>query len=241
MKELSLSNINIHFLPPNTTAHLQPLDAGIIRAFKAHYRARLLAHVVEQFDAHRIVNFKIDLAQAFRFITAAWSQVTAESIVNCWRTTGITAATAEPEVQESADDPAAAISENLGRLRNIVPNIMTAAEYLTTDACVEAQPLLTDEEIIAQVTQNDATMSDARSSEGEDGLECSRPAPQLISDAKARTSIENLLVYVEQKASTLEGAQEHHTSLLVMRDAVQKLVTRNVPQRRITEYFSMHS
>ena len=30
----TLSNICLHKLPPNTTAHLQPCDAGIIRSFK---------------------------------------------------------------------------------------------------------------------------------------------------------------------------------------------------------------
>ena len=33
-EDTTLSNIRLHKLPPNTTAHLQPCDAGIIRSFK---------------------------------------------------------------------------------------------------------------------------------------------------------------------------------------------------------------
>ena len=35
---LNLSHVRVHFLPPNTTAHLQPMDAGIIKSFKAIYK-----------------------------------------------------------------------------------------------------------------------------------------------------------------------------------------------------------
>ena len=38
------NNVTIQYLPANTTCRLQPLDAGIIRATKAHYR-RLLVQV----------------------------------------------------------------------------------------------------------------------------------------------------------------------------------------------------
>jgi hypothetical protein len=34
MENLQLTNIKIHHLPPNVTAHLQPCDAGIIHSFK---------------------------------------------------------------------------------------------------------------------------------------------------------------------------------------------------------------
>jgi len=37
-----LTNIMIHYLPPNTTAHLQPADAGIINSFKV----RILFYLV---------------------------------------------------------------------------------------------------------------------------------------------------------------------------------------------------
>ena len=35
---LNLQCVDLHFLPPNTTSRIQPMDAGIIMAFKRHYR-----------------------------------------------------------------------------------------------------------------------------------------------------------------------------------------------------------
>jgi hypothetical protein len=38
LENLALSYVDVYFLPPNTTAKLQPMDAGIIMSFKKHYR-----------------------------------------------------------------------------------------------------------------------------------------------------------------------------------------------------------
>ena len=35
---VELENIELVFLPPNTTSHTQPMDGGIIRNLKFHYR-----------------------------------------------------------------------------------------------------------------------------------------------------------------------------------------------------------
>ena len=40
--DLQLTNITIKFLPPNTTAKLQPCDQGIIQSLKVHYCHQLL-------------------------------------------------------------------------------------------------------------------------------------------------------------------------------------------------------
>ena len=37
-ENLTLSYVDVYFLSPNTTSKLQPMDAGIIMAFKKHYR-----------------------------------------------------------------------------------------------------------------------------------------------------------------------------------------------------------
>ena len=47
----NLTNVQIIFLPPNTTTILQPIDQGVIRSLKAHYRGRvvrLLYRVLEK-------------------------------------------------------------------------------------------------------------------------------------------------------------------------------------------------
>ena len=37
-----LTNVQLVFLPPNTTSVLQPMDQGVIRSLKAHYRERVV-------------------------------------------------------------------------------------------------------------------------------------------------------------------------------------------------------
>ena len=38
----NLTNIDLIFLPPNTTSVLQPIDQGVIRSLKAHYWRRIV-------------------------------------------------------------------------------------------------------------------------------------------------------------------------------------------------------
>lgn len=50
---LQLSNIRVEYLPPNTTAHIQPMDAGIIKSFKAKYKHYYCRHILELFENKR--------------------------------------------------------------------------------------------------------------------------------------------------------------------------------------------
>ena len=43
LKTLEFSNMLVVFLPPNTTSAVQPMDQGIIAAFKLRYKRKLLA------------------------------------------------------------------------------------------------------------------------------------------------------------------------------------------------------
>ena len=91
---IELSNVKLVFLPPNTTAGTQPLDAGIIKSFKYHYRKQLLKHMVFELDESIDQNASdwvksINVAHAVNWIKNAWNSVTSETIVNCFRHCGI--------------------------------------------------------------------------------------------------------------------------------------------------------
>ena len=45
-----LTNVTMQQLPPNTTFVLQPCDAGIIAAFKARYRAKVVRLLLKTLD-----------------------------------------------------------------------------------------------------------------------------------------------------------------------------------------------
>lgn len=86
----SLTNIRLEFFRPNLTAHVQPLDAGIIHAFKCHYRKRFLNRAFRRLhDSKTAKNvYDIDILTAARLAKLAWHSVTRDTIKNCWAHSG---------------------------------------------------------------------------------------------------------------------------------------------------------
>jgi len=96
---IQLSNIKLQFFPPNTTAGTQPLDAGIIRNFKFHYRKLLLEYLVRHVDGVpeadrgqlRLDNVlkSVNASHAVDWIKRAWATIKPETISNCFAHCGI--------------------------------------------------------------------------------------------------------------------------------------------------------
>lgn len=85
-----LSNVKLVFLPPNTTSACQPLDQGIIRAFKVQYRNLLMRRVISTIDSQTDVMVlgeevvkSITVLDALGWIHQAWNNVKIETIKNC--------------------------------------------------------------------------------------------------------------------------------------------------------------
>lgn len=81
------NNIWVEFLPPNCTSILQPLDLGIMKNVKVHFRQRLLQRILINLRMQK--PDPINVRQAAQMLTGAWWTVTPITIANCWCKAGL--------------------------------------------------------------------------------------------------------------------------------------------------------
>ena len=96
------SNIKLVFLPANTTAKLQPWDAGIIQAVKLSYRTRLLrriAFAIDVVESTFSLAKKVTLFDAIMWLRHAWDQVAEDTIKKCFANCGIKCFNLRYEIQ----------------------------------------------------------------------------------------------------------------------------------------------
>ncbi|CAL4069779.1 unnamed protein product, partial [Meganyctiphanes norvegica] len=101
---IALSNIELVFLPPNTTSHTQPLDQGIIANFKSHYRHMYtLGYLCPAMEAGKPPAF--NLFDAIQVAAQAWSMVTPRTIARCFKRAGFKhPAVTEPTPEEEEEE-----------------------------------------------------------------------------------------------------------------------------------------
>ena len=86
-----LTNICVKNFAPNLTAHIQPMDQGIIKSFKAHYQARYIQHSIDKYEAGVTPSniYDIDQLDAMWLASSAWQEVDTTTIQHCWDKAGI--------------------------------------------------------------------------------------------------------------------------------------------------------
>jgi hypothetical protein len=86
-----LRNIWVMNFEPNLTAHVQPMDQGIIKCWKAHYRAAFIRRAIDRYDQGVTPSniYKINQLEAMRLADAAWQEIEVKTIRNCWKKAGI--------------------------------------------------------------------------------------------------------------------------------------------------------
>ncbi|XP_015787922.1 tigger transposable element-derived protein 1-like [Tetranychus urticae] len=128
-------NIEFIWLPPGTTSYLQPLDCGIIKSFKDKYLKALFNRIFIKFEQNAnplsIVK-EITIFDAVCWIAEAWSEVSIETIKNCWihakfRVESVEVDAVDEEMVEEKDEELLTIYNSLPEIAQDKP---TLVEYL---------------------------------------------------------------------------------------------------------------
>ncbi|XP_047118374.1 tigger transposable element-derived protein 6-like [Schistocerca piceifrons] len=108
-RKIRLRNVQSVLLPPNCTSKLQPLDLGIIHAFKTDYRKAIVLKESSLMEVGKdSASFRVSILDALRYIVMAWTEVTAATISNCFRKVGFI----EADDRNRSDAPDVSISDN---------------------------------------------------------------------------------------------------------------------------------
>ena len=147
----NLTNIRIENFAANLTSHVQPLDAGIIRNFKAHYRKTFIARAIDRYDNGITPAFiyEIDQLEAMRMADVAWREVDTSTIRNCWRHAGIL-----PEATPGSAEPLAPLIP-VASLLNAEQDITGSLGLLEKRGVLSCQNCLSIEELLNPEQENE--------------------------------------------------------------------------------------
>ena len=79
--------VRVQFFPPNLTSIIQPLDQGIINAFKMKYRKQIILDKLECLNTSTQMK-NIEIIDGINFTVQAWSEISSSIIRNCFKKAG---------------------------------------------------------------------------------------------------------------------------------------------------------
>jgi hypothetical protein len=219
-----LENIKIHFLPPNTTSTLQPLDQGIIKNFKTMYRKEIVREVLECIGE---VPCKISILTAMEMVHKAWENVSAQTIANCFRTCGFI------KDGQTIGEGIPVQCEEVERTWNRLEVPVSFEEFVHFDDNVATAGTFTDEEIIQSTSANQ------HNSDNDDEEEEAEAEAPVISLKEAKFFMSGLRKFFEQSEMDEKRCDTIFNAISKLDNAMDQIVTNNFSQKKITDFFKM--
>lgn len=198
-----LTNITLLYLPLNTTSKLQPLNQGIIAAFKAAYRRQYADYMVQYFNRHSEAPQTLNIRSAIYLMADTWESIPTSAISNCWKRASLVGS--DYSLVEDSDFLRTSITPTCSALRILNPGLPEAElerrhqDYLQDERVEDAedlsnaQPILPDSESFVEEYVNlalltrdiDAMETSYLDKEGEPEDEPDVPPLQLLSHTEA--------------------------------------------------------
>ena len=131
-----LSNVELLFLPANTTPRLQPVEQGVIHTLKSLYRCSMLERMVDALETGR--DCEMTFRKALELLQQSWKQVKTEHILKSFKQAGLQCAQNLSDVDTwQGGEDALALLERARRSGLNIPTEVTFESYLKVDSKVQ--------------------------------------------------------------------------------------------------------
>lgn len=216
---LTFEHVNLAFLPPHGIAQLQPLNAGIIAAFKRRYRRMHLGKSLERQEQGGASNiYAADQRRAMEWSRACWADIPDETIQHCWQRTRILGGDMLSAAQRRKSEHEQGIEDDIGKhiqwLR--VANPMTVDEVLSPEAEDNIHAGVEDEDFVACAIEKECESEPEREEEsGDDDTEQEHKEDEDVCETQPPLSNEEKLQHITQVLRFLE---EHNCQNSTGRD-----------------------
>jgi len=192
--------------------------------------------MLEQVEAgERAQDLKMDVLQAIRYVIQGWNNVTAETIYNCWRHTGILPINTDIELDFPLDDDYEIFDDELTNVLKALnfSNMMELEEFLTIPEEKIVCEILDDDEIITDLVNNFKKKSNEEETNNLDEMDDSIEE-EVISFNAALKSLKKVYTFLLQ--------QEYASEYLKLANTIEKFIkmkkVNSMQQTTINQYFS---
>jgi hypothetical protein len=254
-----MSNMTILFMPANVTSVVQPLDQGVIAAFKMQYKKKMLTWTISTADTNPDSNLgKIapDAYKVLQWLVQVWKDMQPHTISNCWAKSGLLPVVMTAELRAN-DNRAGRTPQQWDGLADLLsalslPNDeerMTVEEFMQLD---EQEPT-EDDPSLEQIVQHQIAASvapgeleaDIEDAGDAEVLEVDNTPSPVVSLASARDAAELLCIFVRdnpESFSRLSGGDVDAAELVeALAERISQMVVANVHskvQKSITDFFA---
>jgi len=236
--DLELGNVRVVMLPPNSTSKIQPMDAGIIAAFKKRYRRSQLYRALDLEEAGSDDIYKVDQLQAMKWAVAAWNDISSTTISNCWKHCQILHPrdiNGEPitgGIRESAiiQDPIEMIIEEelVQQINTLAKHPMSLENLLNPAIESQVHQIFSDDEIVEMAIQVE---------EEADDVEPEVIKPELTAQQKL-SSIRDVIAVLEEDPDKYNSfIQDLRKVQFKIRDGERQREQNLLVQNTLTFYF----
>jgi len=220
-----LKSIKLAFLPPNTTSITQPMDQGVIRNLKLHYRKFILQKKIRSVDTK--TEFSITVLDALRMLNNAWGKVTPTTIYNCYKHAGFQSIDVPDNSDEEDIDDDIPLAQLCKTGLSFTVNV---DDYTTVDDNVLTSATRSDEDIIQDI------FASRNSSESVHSDEEQEPVPIKPSTTSVLSAIDVISAHLEYLHNSNSAVQKFNdVSNFIMKEHLVNVYTK---QSDISSFFN---